>query len=88
MGEFNTVVQFTTEMDARGRLVLPKLVRKHLNLKAKDEVILTMGKDPVVQLSSRKHLAAKFRGQYKHLSAKNSMVTELLAERKKEARNE
>jgi AbrB family looped-hinge helix DNA binding protein len=77
--------QFIAQVDNRGRLVLPALVRQHLELKGGDEVVLTLSEDPVVQLSSRKRLAAKFRGLYKQKSAKASMVDELIAERRRDA---
>jgi len=80
--------QFVADVDARGRLVLPAPVRRHLNLEIGDEVILTVGKDAMVQLSTRKRLASKFRGLYQSHSSKSSMVDELIAERRKEAAKE
>lgn len=88
MKELDTASQFTVEVDARGRLVLPAAVRRHLSLKGRGEVILTVDKSAVVQLSSRRRLAAKLKGVYKHLSSKGSMVDELIAERRKEGARE
>jgi AbrB family looped-hinge helix DNA binding protein len=58
--------QFTVELGDRGRLVLPAPVRNYLGLKEGDELILTVSEDAIIQLSSRKHLASKFRGLYKN----------------------
>jgi bifunctional DNA-binding transcriptional regulator/antitoxin component of YhaV-PrlF toxin-antitoxin module len=77
--------QFIADVDARGRLVLPGPVRRHLNLAKGDGVILTISKDSVVQLCSRKGVAAKFRGLYQRHSSKSSMVDELIVERRQEA---
>jgi AbrB family looped-hinge helix DNA binding protein len=85
---FDDEPQFTIEIGDRGRLVLPSLVRRQLGLEKGDELILTVAEDSIIKLSSRKHLAAKFRGRYKHLSSKASMVDELIAQRKKEATSE
>lgn len=80
--------QYTLEVDARGRLVLPAKVRQHLNLEKGDQVVLTVSDSPTVQLASRKRLATKLRGIYKHVSTNGSMVEELIAERRKEAASE
>jgi AbrB family looped-hinge helix DNA binding protein len=88
MNEANSCQQFVADVDSRGRLVLPTPVRRHLNLEKGDEVILTIGSASMVQISSRKALAAKFRGLYQRHSSKSSMVEELIAERRKEAGKE
>jgi bifunctional DNA-binding transcriptional regulator/antitoxin component of YhaV-PrlF toxin-antitoxin module len=80
--------QFNIELGQRGRLVLPALLRKQLGIEAGDQLILAMDDYNSVRLTTRKALAAKFRGKYKSSASKSSLVDELIAERRLEAAKE
>jgi AbrB family looped-hinge helix DNA binding protein len=81
-------LEFAVEIGARGRLVLPVAVRRFLALQEGDKLILTIGEDGIIRLASNKSLATRYRGAYKHLSSKRSLVDELIADRRREAANE
>lgn len=86
--QFHSLSQFTVEIGARGRLVLPAQVRRYLGIEEGDELILTVDDARMIRLCSRKHLASKLRGIYKDLSSKRSMVDELIADRRQEGESE
>jgi AbrB family looped-hinge helix DNA binding protein len=79
---------FTVEIGERGRIVLPAAIRRQLGLAEGDELIVSVLPDKTIRLTSRKTVAANFRGAYKRLSATKSLVDELIADRRKEAKNE
>lgn len=79
---------YTLTVGDRGRLVLPAPVRKELGLKKGDRVSLKVGADGEMRLISLREVARRFRGAYAHLAPGRSLVDELIAERREEARRE
>ena len=63
---------YQVQMGDRGRLVLPAEVRRRLKLR----------------LASARHVVRETRGLYRGRTGKRSLVDELIAERRKEARRE
>ncbi|HEY9792463.1 MAG TPA: AbrB/MazE/SpoVT family DNA-binding domain-containing protein [Candidatus Obscuribacterales bacterium] len=86
--QFSEPKDYTVEVGARGRIVLPAEIRRNLGLAEGDELIISVLPDQTMRLASRKALAAKYLGIYKHLSAKKSLVDDLIADRRREAQNE
>jgi AbrB family looped-hinge helix DNA binding protein len=73
----------------RGRLVLPSEVRAALGLKPGSRMLLSTEKDGSLRLRPYRSVADQGRGMLSSLSpAGDSMVDELLAERRREAARE
>ncbi|GLV48946.1 hypothetical protein TJA_20490 [Thermus sp. LT1-2-5] len=79
---------YTTHLGAKGRLVLPKEVRKALGLKEGDRILLRVREDGTLELLPARQVARRARGRFAHLLQGQSLVEELLAERREEARRE
>ncbi len=79
---------YTLTVGDRGRLVLPASVRKRLGLKKGDRVSLIVRPGGEMRLISLREVARRFRGAYAHLAPGRSLVDELIAERRDEARRE
>lgn len=77
-----------TVLTKNGRLLLPVKFRKALDLKPGDELILRLEKDSiqVIPLHQAVTLAQKLVRKY--VPRGTSLVADLLAERRKEAKNE
>lgn len=71
----------------RGRLVLPSSVRRELNLKPGTQMLLSTEQDGSLRLRPYRLVAEQNRGVLRDLSGE-SMVEELLAERRAEAARE
>ncbi|MBA2691773.1 MAG: AbrB/MazE/SpoVT family DNA-binding domain-containing protein [Rubrobacter sp.] len=78
----------TCTVGDRGRLVLPASVRRELGLKKGDRVSLKVNADGEMRIISLREVARRFRGAYAHLAPGRSLVDELIAERREEARRE
>ncbi len=79
---------YTLTVGDRGRLVLPASVRRDLGLKKGDRVSLKVDADGEMRLISFREAARRARGMYAHLAPGRSLVDELIAERREEARRE
>ena len=71
----------------QGRVVIPAPIRRSLGLAAGDELTLTIDGERLV-LEPRAVAAARARGMFAHLATDVSVVDELLAERREEARRD
>ncbi len=76
MREFNVVV------GENGRMIIPAMFRKHLNLKAGDEVVVKLSVDNDIIIHSPKQSLQKLQQLFK--GSKESFVNELFEMRKKE----
>lgn len=73
---------------ARGRLVLPASVRSALGLRPGTRMLLSTEDDGSLRLRSYRAVADQSRGLFSDLAEGSSLVDELLAERRAEARRE
>jgi len=78
----------TLRLGARGRLVLPAEVCRTLDMKAGDRILLTVGKDGRISLTTLKAAIRDLQRRFRHLKAGGSMADELLRERREEAARE
>jgi AbrB family looped-hinge helix DNA binding protein len=79
---------YQVQLGDRGRLVLPAEIRRRLKLKQGDELVVTVETDGSLRLAGARHVVRETRGLYKSRTGKRSLVDELIAERRKEARRE
>lgn len=76
------------KMKADGRVVIPASFRRALGVRAGDEVVLRI-EDNELRITTMKHRVARAqRLVRKHIRAGVSLVDELIADRRKEAKNE
>ena len=76
------------KMKADGRVVIPASFRRALGVRAGDEVVLRL-EDNELRITTMKHRVARAqRLVRKHIRAGVSLVDELIADRRKEAKNE
>jgi AbrB family looped-hinge helix DNA binding protein len=78
---------YSVALGERGRLVLPAPIRKRLDLHAGDRLILTVT-DGEVRIVSAREQAGRLLGMFRDLAPGRSLVDELIAERREEARRE
>lgn len=79
---------FSVRLGDRGRLVLPAEFRQRLDLKRGDRLIFTMEPDGSVRMTTAAELARRLRGAFAAEEPERSLVDELIAERREEARRE
>ncbi len=72
----------------RGRLVLPASIRSALGLKPGTRMLLSTDDDGSLRLRPYRSVADQSRGLFAELAEKESLVDELLAERRAEAERE
>jgi AbrB family looped-hinge helix DNA binding protein len=78
---------FTVRLGDRGRLVLPAELRRRAGLREGQELVLTYA-NGVVRLATRAELARAGRGMFSDAGRGRDLVSELIAERREEARRE
>ncbi len=69
---------------AQGRIVIPAHLRKAMNLKSGDRLLVRRENERIV-LERREAVAARLRKRFSHIQAGVSLVDELLEERRAEA---
>lgn len=84
----NQPEQYTLHLGARGRLVLPAQLREQLNLKEGDRLILTVEADGSLRLVSLREQVKKLQGIFKDIAPGVSLASELIQERREEARRD
>ena len=82
------VEHFSIALGNRGRLVLPAALRRRLDLPPGDRLIVTVDDQGGFRVVSAREQARGLRGLYRDLAPDRSLVDELLAERREEARRE
>jgi AbrB family looped-hinge helix DNA binding protein len=80
--------QYSVSLGDRGRLVLPAPLRRELNLQTGDRLILKLDPEGGFRVVSARELARRLHGMYRDLAPGRSLVDELIAERREEARRE
>ncbi|MDQ6712955.1 MAG: AbrB/MazE/SpoVT family DNA-binding domain-containing protein [Candidatus Dormibacteraeota bacterium] len=79
---------FRVQLGDRGRLVLPAEVRKRLNLRDGDELLVTVLPDGSLRLTSPRQVVRETRGLYRGRAGRRSLADELIAERRAEVKRE
>ena len=79
---------FHVQLGDRGRLVLPAEIRKQLNLREGDELLIAVQPDGTLRLTSPRLAVRETRGLYRARARHRSLADELIAERRVEARRE
>ena len=75
-------------VNENGRVVIPAAFRKALGINAGDEVVLRMEDDELRITTLKRRLVRAQRLVRKHVKPGTSLVDELIAERREEAKNE
>jgi len=75
-------------INENGRVVIPAAFRKALGINAGDEVVLRMEDDELRITTLKRRLERAQRLVRKHVKPGASLVDELIAERREEAKNE
>jgi len=78
----------TLRLGARGRLVLPAEVCRLLDLKEGNRVLLTLGRDGRVSLTTLGAEIKRLQRRFRHLKAGGSMADELIRDRREEVARE
>ncbi|MCM8749536.1 AbrB/MazE/SpoVT family DNA-binding domain-containing protein [Thermomicrobiaceae bacterium CFH 74404] len=84
----NGIEHYTIALDERGRLVLPARLRRRLDLRPGDRLIITVDAAGGLRVVSAREQARRLRGLYRDLAPGRSLADELIAERREEARRE
>jgi AbrB family looped-hinge helix DNA binding protein len=79
---------FSVQLGDRGRLVLPAEIRKRLNLREGDELIVTLQPDGSLRLTSPGQIVRETRGLYRTRAGRRSLADELIADRRAEVKRE
>jgi len=79
---------YSVQLGDRGRLVLPAQIRKRLNLREGDELVVTLQPDGSLRLASAAQIVRETRGLYRTRAGRRSLADELIAERRAEAKRE
>ena len=79
---------YTVILDKRGRLTLPAALRKRLDLKPGDRLVLIVDSEGSFRVVSAREVARRCLGMYRDLAPGRSFAEELIAERREEARRE
>jgi len=79
---------FRVQLGDRGRLVLPAELRKRLNLREGDQLLVTVQADGSLRLMSPRQVVRETRGLYRAQAGRRSLADELIAERRAEAKRE
>jgi len=74
--------RYTTALGERGRLVLPALLRRRLDLHPGDRLIVTVDGDGGFRVVSAREQARRLCGLYQDLAPGRSLADELIAERR------
>jgi AbrB family looped-hinge helix DNA binding protein len=78
---------YTVRIGERGRLVLPAELRRRAGFEEGQELVLSYA-DGVLRLATREHLARAGRGMFAHAGSDRDLVSELIAERRREAQGD
>lgn len=75
-------------VNENGRVVIPASFRKRLGIRVGDEVVLQMEDDELRIITLKRSIERAQRLVRKHVKPGTSLVDELIAERRRAARNE
>ncbi len=79
---------YTVVLGERGRIVLPAEIRGRLHIQPGDRLIITVDDKSELHIVTARELARRGVGLFKDLAPGRSLVDELIAERREEARRE
>lgn len=79
-------IQYTVPLGERGRLVLPAALRRELDLRPGDRLMVTADGEGGLRMVSAREQARRLRGLYRDLAPGRSLAGELIAERREEVR--
>jgi AbrB family looped-hinge helix DNA binding protein len=82
------LAQYTLQLGARGRLVLPAPVRARLDLKEGERLTLVVEPDGTMRLTSLRRQVQTLRGAYRDVAPAESLVDSLIGDRRREAARE
>lgn len=89
---YNAVMAHTESYVAtvgeRGRLVLPAGLRRRLGIRAGDRLIITADDEGELRAVTARELARRGLGLFRNIAPDRSLVDELIAERREDARRE
>jgi AbrB family looped-hinge helix DNA binding protein len=75
--------RYTTQVDARGRLVLPAEVRRRLRVGPGDVLVLDLDEDAAtLWMRTGREIARSARGVFRDRAADRDLTAELLADRR------
>lgn len=80
--------RYSLEVGARGRLVLPAPVRRHLGLEQGDRLVLTVESDGALRLLGARQQARRLRGLLRYPQSKRQLSEGLITDWREEARRE
>ena len=81
-------IEYRLTVDAEGKVALPPDLIARLGIVAGDKLILRVEPDNSMTLLLLREQVRKLRGLYAHIAPGRSLVDELIAERREEARRE
>ena len=79
---------FSATVGERGRLVLPAELRRRHGHPAGDRLVISVDEQGELRAVTARELARRGVGLFSHLAPERSLVDELIAERREEARRE
>lgn len=79
---------FYTNLDSKGRLLLPAKLREKAGFKEGDVLVVALDDNSIAHVSSLRQKIRSLRGILKAPGRKKSLVDELIRERRQEALNE
>lgn len=79
---------YTIPLGERGRLVLPAQLRRRLDLRSGDRLIVTLDTEGGSRVVSARERSRRLRGLYRDLAPGRSLADEVIAERREDARGE
>jgi AbrB family looped-hinge helix DNA binding protein len=79
---------YTLQLGAKGRVVIPASLRKQLDLREGDNLVIKLESDGSLRLVSLRTQIKKIRGILKSSASACSLAAELMQERQEEARRE
>lgn len=82
------IESYTATLGDRGRLVLPSKLRQRLDLHPGDRLVMIVDEEGEFRVVSVREVARRARGMFRDLAPGRSLVDELIAERREEARRE
>lgn len=80
--------RYTVALGERGRLVLPALLRRRLNLHPGDRLIVSIDAQGTIWLIPASEQAQRLQGMYRSLAPDRSLADDLIADRHAEASHE
>jgi AbrB family looped-hinge helix DNA binding protein len=78
--------RYVAALGERGRLVLPAPLRRRLDLRPGDRLIVTVEPEGGLRVVSAREQARRLCGLYRNLAPGRSLADELIAERREETR--